>query len=114
MNRFCAVIEIKDEYVKDYADIHKNCWPELLQAIRDSGCDNLTIYSYKNMAFLIYDCEDINEFYRVYGEKEVTKKWNALVLPWLQEAPVLDGSADVATLTKIMDVKHQLEFGTVE
>lgn len=111
MNKYYAAIEIAQDKVKDYADIHKNCWPELLEAMKDCGMENLTIHMYKNIAFLEYECGDLDAFYEKYGQQEVTKKWNAIVIPWLEEAPTLDGSGSVATLEKVFDSKYQLENG---
>jgi L-rhamnose mutarotase len=108
LKKYCAVIELKENYVSDYIRIHREAWPEILKAIQESGAENLIVYNYKNLSILFYECEDIDQFYKVYSSKEITKKWNDTVFPWFKESPVLDGTANVATLEKIMDVKQQL------
>lgn len=108
MKRYCAVIELKEEHLEDYIDIHKNVWPEILTAIRDAGAENLIIYYYKHLSIIFYECEDINEFYKNYGAKDIVKKWNATVGPWFEQSPTLDGSGSVETLEKIFDFKQQL------
>ena len=108
MKRYCLVIELKPECVKDYVDIHKNVWPELLNAMKEAEAENLLIYIYKNLSIVFYECEDIDKFYEKYGSFEVTKKWNAIMATLLRAAPVLNGTGNVATLEKIMDFKQQL------
>ena len=108
MKRYCVVIEVKEEYIQDYIEIHKNAWPDLLTAIKDSGCENMLIFNYKNLSIVFYECEDINKFYEEFGKTEVAERWNAAVHIWFEESPALDGSDSVDTLEKIFDLKQQL------
>ncbi|MHB1375826.1 MAG: L-rhamnose mutarotase [Candidatus Humimicrobiaceae bacterium] len=36
MKKYCMIFKIKKEFVKDYAEIHKNAWIEQVNAIKDS------------------------------------------------------------------------------
>ena len=108
LKRYCVVIEVQEEHIKEYIDIHKNAWPELMTAIKESGAENLIIYNYKKLSILFYECEDIDKFYEIFGEKEIAGKWNAAVHKWFKESPVLDGSGSVDTLEKIFDLNQQL------
>ena len=108
LKRYCVVIEVKEEYIQDYIDIHKNAWPEILDAIKECGVENMYIFNYKNLSIVFYECEDIDKFYEELGKKEVTGKWNAVVHKWFEESPTLDGSDSVDTLEKIFDLKQQL------
>lgn len=51
--------------------------------------------------------------FKIYGAKEIIKKWNAIVGPWIIESPTLDGSGIVQTLEKIFDFKQQMH-GSLE
>lgn len=114
MNKYYVAIEIQPEKIKEYINIHKNCWPDLLATMKVCGMDSLTIHVYKNIAILTYKCEDLNAFYEKYGRHKVTQRWNELVIPWLAKAPALDGSDAVQTLEKIFDLNDQLENGTLQ
>ena len=107
-NRYCMVIEIKDKYVKAYADIHRNVWPELLKAYKDAGAKELLVWVYKNMAIIYYECESIDMIYEKVAEYEVSKKWSAKLVPWFAQAPDFSGSAKVQTCDKVMDLNQQL------
>jgi L-rhamnose mutarotase len=113
MKRYCFVMELKPEHVKEYCDIHRNPWPEILQSIKDAGAKELVIWNYKNFSIVYYECDDLDALYAKTGPLEVTKRWNAKVGPWLAEAPTLDGSSEVATCVKIFDLRQQLA-GTLE
>ena len=54
MKRYCLVIELKEEFIEPYCDIHRNPWPELLKAIKDGGAKELLIWNYKNLSIVYY------------------------------------------------------------
>ncbi len=108
MNRYCFVIEINEDQVEDYVNLHKNPWPETLKGLKDAGAKELLIYRYGNFSILFWECEDINEVYRKWGANETCTKWNARLSKAYKVSPSIDGSDDVDTLEKIFDLNQQL------
>lgn len=108
MNRYCFVIEIKEDQVEDYVNLHKNPWPETLQGLKDAGAKELIIYNYKNFSILFWEAEDLNEVYRIWGANPTCPKWNARLANAYKVTPSIDGSADVETCEKIFDLNQQL------
>ena len=41
MKRYCFVIELKEEHVEKYKNIHRNPWKELLEVIESANVKNL-------------------------------------------------------------------------
>ena len=107
--RYCLVIELKEEHVEEYCNIHRNPWKDLLEAIKEAGAEELLIWNYKNLSIVYYECEDLDTIYKVLGKQDVTKRWNAAVGPWFAESPTLDGSGSVGTCEKIFDLNQQLD-----
>ena len=101
MKKYCFVIELKDEYINEYIDIHKNAWPELLKTIKEAGVKEELIYNYKNLSIVFFECEDIDAIYKILGEKDVVQKWDAVVKPWF--------ASEFIFLEKIFDLNKQLE-----
>ena len=108
MNRYCFVIEVNEDQIEDYVQLHKNPWQETLQGLKDAGAVELLIYRYKNYSILFWECEDINEVYRKWGANETCAKWNARLADAYKETPSIDGTNSVDTLEKIFDLKQQL------
>ena len=54
MNRYCFVIEINEDQVDDYIDVHKNAWEETLKGLKNAGAEELLIYNYKNFSILFW------------------------------------------------------------
>ena len=103
MKRYCFIIELKEECVAEYIELHKNAWPEMLRAIDVSGANEEIIYRYENVSIVFFSCEDeISEVFRRLGENDVVDKWNATVGPWFKKA-------GVTYLEKIFDLRQQLD-----
>jgi len=109
MKRYCLVLELKEEYVDQYCDINRNPWPELLNAIKENGAQELLIWNYKDISIVYYECEDIDLLYEKLNRLEVTKKWNATVGPWFKKSLPVDGEGKFITCEKIFDLNQQLE-----
>lgn len=108
MNRYCFVIEINEDQVEDYVNLHKNPWRETLEGLKAAGAQELIIYNYKNFSILFWEAEDLNEVYRKWGENETCPKWNARLANAYKVTPSIDGSEDVKTCEKIFDLNQQL------
>jgi len=109
IKRYMIVLEIKEEHLKEYCDIHRNPWPELLNAIKNNGAKELLLWNYKNLSIVYYETEDIDELYKKLNELEEIKRWNVTVSPWISAAPILDGSGKMDTCEKIFDLNQQIE-----
>lgn len=107
MKRYCMVNELKEEYVKDYVEIHENAhltgWKTQLDALKAAGAENCIVYIYKNLSILIYECEDIDESFSKLGQIEDNNRWQATVAPWFA------GTPKVESLVKIFDLRQQME-----
>ena len=113
MKRYCLVLEIKEEHVKDYVKAHKNVhkthWRTQLDALKQAGAHNCAVYMYQNLAIIFYECEDIDESFNKLGAIEDNIKWQENQAPWIAETPDFDGSEGVQTIEKIFDLNQQLE-----
>ena len=109
MRRYCIVLELKEEHIDEYCDIHKNPWPEILDAIKDCGAKELLIWNYKDLSIVYYECEDIDKLYEKLNKLEVTKKWNATVGPWFKTGIPYDENGKFITCEKVFDLNQQLE-----
>ncbi len=106
--KYCFVIELKEEHVEEYKQIHKNPWPEILNAIKSTKVKELIIWIYKNFSIVYYECDNINRVYQELGKLDIVKRWNTATGSWFKESPALNGSKNVATLEKIFDLNQHI------
>jgi L-rhamnose mutarotase len=109
MKRYCLVLELNEEFVDDYCDIHRTAWPELLKAIKENGAKELLLWNYKNFSIVYYEVEDIDALYEKLNKLEVTKKWNAIMDKFFKESLPVDSEGKFITCDKIFDLNQQLE-----
>jgi len=44
LRRVCFQLQVKPEYLDEYREAHANVWPEMLEAIHDSGRRNYSLF----------------------------------------------------------------------
>lgn len=102
MMKCLMIIKVKPEYAKEYVEIHKNAWKEMLAAIRDAGYMNELIWYYEDQSIIYFECEDGD--YEKANERlratEICKKWDRMVGPWLAGEGVM--------AEKIFDFREQI------
>ncbi|MCL5070439.1 MAG: L-rhamnose mutarotase [Actinobacteria bacterium] len=107
--RYCIVLEIKEEFVEKYKNIHINAWSELLKAEKECGIINELIWIYKNLSIIYIECDDLKETFKKIGLNKVEREWDKTVSPWFKNIEVLEDSNKIPVLEKIFDLNQQLE-----
>ena len=94
-------MEIKENRIMDYEEMHLNAWPELLKTCKQLGMKDEQAFIYKNLAIIVLDCDDLDKFLLEFGGSEVGKKWMDIINPMV----VYSSTA----LKKIYDMNEWLE-----
>ena len=116
--RYILVNEIApdrlDEYVEAHQTMHEGKWKEQLDVLRKGGATECITYLYKNLAILIYECEDINESFTALGKDPRRAAWEEFTQPMFLNSPKFDGSVKTEGLQKIFDLNQQLDEGELK
>ena len=66
MKRYCQSLELPDsqELIKQYCEIHKNVWPEIIEGQRAVGILDMQIYRDERKLFMIVDTVDTFDWER--------------------------------------------------
>lgn len=100
VKRYCFVIELKDEHIAEYVELHKNPWPMMLETLKKWGAKEELIYIYKNLSIVFFECDNIEELYRKLAEENVVKEWDKVTKAWFK--------SEFIFLQKIFDLNQQL------
>ena len=95
------VWEIKEEYLEEYILMHSNPWPEIMQAHRDAGIRNYSIFQSGTKFFYCFECDDVDKAFQYLAKNEVCQKWNAIT------SKMVKGSFDFnedSPITKMQEV----------
>lgn len=101
MHRYLMVIKVKPECRDEYIAIHKQPWREMLEAIRDAGFVNETIWYFEDQSIIYLECEDHDACNARLRATAVCKRWDLEMLPRFAAEPVMP--------EKIFDLAQQLE-----
>lgn len=80
MKRYSLTLGLKNdpELIRQYEELHKNVWPEIISSIKDAGIENMQIYRYETRLFMIMEVNDDFSF----EKKQQSDKNNAKVQEW--------------------------------
>lgn len=84
LKKYMEIIKIKPECAEQYIALHKDPWPEMLQAEIEAGIHKEVIFFYDNMSIIYSECEDYDEADRKLRATEVCKRWDETVKPWME------------------------------
>ncbi|KPJ80023.1 MAG: hypothetical protein AMS17_21020 [Spirochaetes bacterium DG_61] len=93
MKRFAFIFRIKPELKNEYKKAHDEIWPDMAQAIRESGIRNYSIFFRKDGTLFAYlEAEDPEKSFEYIGKQEVNERWQkAMDKYFIKEDPQILG-----------------------
>jgi L-rhamnose mutarotase len=77
MERVAFTMRLLPGAEAEYRRRHANVWPEMLQALRDGGVSNYSIYLLDDRLIGIFDVDDFDRFRAYMDAQEVNDRWQA-------------------------------------
>lgn len=108
VNRYCMILEIKEDKVPEYIRLHSSPPKEMLDALKQVGVKELLIWIYKNFSIIYYECEDINKVYDDTSHFEISKKRSEIMKDLFIRGIQYDDNGKIETCTKIYDLNQYL------
>jgi L-rhamnose mutarotase len=91
--RSAFVLRVKPDRIDEYVQAHRNVWPELLDALRDAGIRNYTIFRYGNEMFGYFEADDLQSAGAYMAAQEVNARWQDAMAELLEERVADEGPA---------------------
>ena len=94
MQKVVWVMELKEDKVQDYIEVHKkeNVWPQIIAVNKKAGVHKEEIFVFQNYVFIYLEVGDYDRMMKVFQEDEGLKRWNKITLPMSKAAPDLDST----------------------
>ncbi len=86
--RVCFLMHLKPERVDDYLEAHTDVWPEMLDALRETGWRNYSLFLRPDDGLVVGYLET-DDFARATSEmstKVINEKWQARMAEYFQPA----------------------------
>jgi L-rhamnose mutarotase len=76
MQRICFHLHVRPDRVEEYRQRHLAVWPEMQEALRETGWKNYSLFLTDDGLLTGYlECEDFNQSVAAMGRLEVNTRW---------------------------------------
>jgi L-rhamnose mutarotase len=85
MQRVGFMLKVKPEMIEEYKRRHKEVWPDMLAALRETGWHNYSIYMTKDGTLFFYvETPDFQAALDGMAKKEVNARWQTEMAPFFE------------------------------
>ena len=78
MERVCFLLRVDPERLDEYKERHRDVWPEMQQALRDTGWGNYSLFLRDDGLLVGYlETEDFEDAQRGMAATDVNARWQA-------------------------------------
>lgn len=104
MQRVGFLLKIKQDRIAEYREHHKMVWPEMLEALRQNGWTNYSLFlSPDGLLFGYLETQDFEKALAGMNQTEVNARWQTEMAPFFEG---LDGSPADKGLMRLDEVFH--------
>jgi L-rhamnose mutarotase len=78
VNRYCFLLQVRADLLAEYTERHAAVWPEMLQALADSGWHNYSLFARADGLLVGYvEAEDLDAAQAAMEATDVNARWQA-------------------------------------
>ena len=104
MQRVCFLLRVKTDRMEEYKERHAAVWPDMLQALRETGWKNYSLFLRGDGLLIGYfETEDLEAARAGMADREVNKRWQEDMAPFFEQ---LDGRHADESMMVIEEVFH--------
>ncbi len=102
--RTCFLLQVRPEKVEEYKARHAAVWPEMQEALRETGWKNYSLYLRPDGLLVGYvECDDFAWSCAAMQNYPVNARWQAEMAPFFE---ALSGAAADTSMTPLEEVFH--------
>lgn len=84
--RICFRLRVRPDRAEEYVRRHRQVWPEMLDALRDAGWRNYSLFLAEDGMLIGYlECEDFAAAQAAMASTEVNGRWQAEMAEFFME-----------------------------
>lgn len=106
MQRICFLLQVKPERLDEYKARHRDVWPEMLDALRETGWNNYSLFLRPDGLLVGYlETEDFERSRIEMMKREVNARWQREMADFFVNPRGLAPDAAMAPLEEIFHVE---------
>jgi len=83
--RSAFVLRVRPDKIDEYVATHRDVWPDMLRALKESGIRNYSIFRDGNQVFGYFESDDPAAAADYLGRQEVCGRWQDAMAELLEE-----------------------------
>src|SRR6516164_2800514 len=104
MQRICFVLQVKKERLEEYKERHRFVWPEMQEALRQTGWHNYSLFLRPDGLLVGYlEADDFERCRALMKEHQVNARWQAEMAPFFES---LEGAGADDSMHTLEEVFH--------
>lgn len=104
MQRVCFLLQVRKECVEEYRRRHREVWPEMLQALTETGWHNYSLFLREDGLLVGYlETEDFDRARALMAATEVNSRWQQDMAHFFE---AMDGVAPDSAMRPLAEVFH--------
>lgn len=104
MQRVCFLLRVKTDRLQEYKERHAAVWPDMLQALRETGWKNYSLFLRGDGLLIGYfETDDLEAARAGMADREVNKRWQEDMAPFFEQ---LEGRHADESMMVIEEVFH--------
>lgn len=104
MERVCFVLQVRPERLEEYKERHRAVWPEMQQALRETGWNNYSLFLRPDGLLVGYlETEDFERARAEMAKRPVNDRWQREMTHFFVG---LNGDSPDGALTRLEEVFH--------
>ena len=104
MTRIGFILKVKADRVEEYKARHKAVWPDMLQALRETGWHNYSLFMREDgLLFGYLETDDFDAARAGMDGREVNARWQAEMAPFFE---ALEGKRPDEGFIRLDEVFH--------
>jgi L-rhamnose mutarotase len=104
MRRVCFLLKVKADRLAEYKQRHEAVWPEMLEALRESGWHNYSLFLRDDGLLVGYfETPDLDAALAGMAAREVNERWQTEMAPFFED---LEGRRPDEGLLVLEEVFH--------
>jgi len=102
MERVCFLLQVKKDRLEEYKKYHEAVWPEMLDALRETGWHNYSLFLRDDGLLIGYlETPDFKRAVEGMQTEEINDRWQEMMAPFFEDVGDRKADESMAPLDEV-------------
>jgi len=107
--RYCFNLQVRPDRIEEYVERHRAVWPEMLEALKQSGWHNYSLFLREDGLLVGYvECDDLTSAQAAMAATDVNARWQAEMSEFFAGLDGRPPDESFLLLTEVFHLEDQL------